>query len=134
MDELYFLTPEEVLKIHTMELERTGGEPGLRDKDLLESAIAQPFAGFGGVFLHSDIFEMAAAYIFHIAKNHPFVDGNKRAATLSALTFLDVNGITIDVDDDELASIVEATVVDAIGKAEVADFLRAAPREDRDDP
>lgn len=130
MDELYFLTPQEVMKIHNMELERTGGEPGLRDQDLLESAIAQPFAGFGGAFLHADIFEMAAAYVFHLAKNHPFVDGNKRTATLAALTFLDVNGITIEVDDDELASMVEATVVGAVSKTEFADFLRGAARDE----
>jgi death on curing protein len=126
LDELYFLTLQEVLGIHDMELGRTGGEPGVRDLGLLESAIAQPVAGFGGTYLHHDIFEMAAAYIFHLAKNHPFVDGNKRTAALSALTFLDVNGITIEVDDDDLASTVERTVVDEIGKAEIADFLRTA--------
>ena len=71
------------------------GRPGIRDQGLLESAVGMPQASFGGEFLHADLFTMAAAYAFHIAQNQAFVDGNKRAGLLSALVFLDMNGIVI---------------------------------------
>ena len=67
---------------------RYGGLPGLRDEGLLESAVAQAVATFGGEYLHNDIFQMAAAYLFHIVQNHPFVDGNKRAGAAAAVVFL----------------------------------------------
>ncbi|MBU1430528.1 type II toxin-antitoxin system death-on-curing family toxin, partial [Myxococcota bacterium] len=62
---------------------------------LLESALAQPMASFGGHFAHPDLSSMAGAYLFHIVSNHPFVDGNKRAGLLAALVFLELNGILI---------------------------------------
>lgn len=95
---LIFLTLAEVIEIHNDQVERYGGHPGLRDYDLLCSAVAMPEASFGGDYLHIDIFEMAAAYVFHIYKNHPFFDGNKRAGLACCLVFLEINGITI-VDD-----------------------------------
>lgn len=73
-----FLHLDDVVAIHLDQIERYGGEAGIRDAGLLESAVAQARATFGGEFLHADLFQMAAAYLFHIAKNHPFVDGNKR--------------------------------------------------------
>ncbi|PJB41623.1 MAG: type II toxin-antitoxin system death-on-curing family toxin [Deltaproteobacteria bacterium CG_4_9_14_3_um_filter_63_12] len=88
-----FLSVEDILEIHKMQLERFGGALGLRDRGLLESAIAQPQATFGGTFLHTDLFEMAATYLFHLVSNHPFVDGNKRVGLAAALVFLDLNGI-----------------------------------------
>ncbi len=90
-----FLTLAEVIEIHKDQIHRYGGEIGLRDIRLLESAIAQPEASFGGEWLHSDIYQMAAAYAFHICMNHPFFDGNKRAALASALVFLELNGVSI---------------------------------------
>jgi death-on-curing protein len=69
---------------------------GIRDRGLLESALAVPEASFGGEFLHPALFTMAAAYAYHIAENQPFIDGNKRAALGAALVFLDMNGIAID--------------------------------------
>ena len=97
----YFLTLEEVLKIHENQIECYGGSHGVRDQGLLQSAIAQPEASFGGDYLHKDVFEMAAAYLFHIVENHPFVDGNKRAGTAAALVFLDLNGVELDAALDE---------------------------------
>ena len=73
-----FLDLDFVLRIHLSLIERYGGEPGVRDIGLLHSAIAMPQASFGGEFLHEDLFEKAAAYLFHIVQNHPFMDGNKR--------------------------------------------------------
>jgi hypothetical protein len=73
-----FLDLEEVLEIHALELDEFGGIAGVRDRGLLESAVEQPRATAFGELLHADLFEMAAAYLFHIAKNHAFLDGNKR--------------------------------------------------------
>lgn len=79
-DEIRFLSPEDVLSLHEMQIERYGGSAGIRDRGLLESAIGQPQASFGGEYVHHGFYEMAAAYAFHIAENQPFVDGNKRTA------------------------------------------------------
>jgi death-on-curing protein len=97
-----FLTLEDVLDIHERQLARFSGSGGIRDRGLLESAVAAPQAAFGGEWLHADLFEMAAAYALHIAENQPFIDGNKRAGLLSALVFLDINGISLDYPDDRL--------------------------------
>ena len=97
-----FLTLEDVLDIHARQLVKFGGADGIRDKGLLESAVGAPQASFGGQLLHSDIFEIAAAYAFHIAENQPFIDGNKRTGLLSAVVFLDINGIAIDYPDPRL--------------------------------
>jgi death-on-curing protein len=75
-----FLTVEEVLVIHEDQIAAFGGTLGLRDHGSLESAVAVPQTSFGGEFLHRDVFEMSAAYAFHIAENQPFLDGNKRTA------------------------------------------------------
>jgi death on curing protein len=80
-----FLDIEDIIEIHATQLEVYGGSAGLRDLGLLESAVAQPQASFGGEFVHGGLFAMAAAYLFHIVSNHPFVDGNKRAGVLAAV-------------------------------------------------
>jgi death-on-curing protein len=90
-----FLAVEDVLLIHEEQFPRYGGSAGIRDRALLESAVAMPRATVGGTFAHEDLFAMAAAYAFHIAQNQPFVDGNKRTGLLAALVFLDLNGIAI---------------------------------------
>lgn len=74
-------------------MEAFGGSDGLRDANLLASTVAQPSATFGGSLLHEDLFAMAAAYLFHIVMNHPFIDGNKRTGLAAALVFLDINGL-----------------------------------------
>ena len=90
-----FLSVEDVLELHQIQLERFGGGAGIRDRGALESAVAQPQASFGGTFVHPDLFSMAAAYAFDIAQNQPFVDGNKRAGLAAALVFLDLNGRSV---------------------------------------
>mgnify|MGYP005858730389 CR=1 FL=1 len=95
MEDITFLTLAEVIEIHTDQIRRYGGSDGARDINLLSSAVAMPYASFSGSFLHSNIYEMAAAYAFHICQNHPFVDGNKRTALASALVFLELNGVSI---------------------------------------
>ena len=79
--------------LHADTINIDGGSPGVRDHGLLDAAVAMPRQQFDGEYLHEDIAAMAAAYLFHIGQNHPFVDGNKRAAVMAALVFLHVNGI-----------------------------------------
>ncbi len=119
-----FLHIDEVLQIHEDQLERYGGDSGLRDFGLLASAVETPRASFGGQFLHTDLIEMAAAYLFHLVQNHPFVDGNKRTGAAAALVFLDLNGVEMEIDDDALVDQVLAVARGEAGKAEVAEFLR----------
>jgi len=97
-----FLTLAEVIDIHNDQIERYGGKAGARDLGLLESAISVPQAGFGGKLLCSSIFEMAAAYAYHISENQPFIDGNKRTALASALVFLELNDISIKDPEGKL--------------------------------
>lgn len=115
-----FLTLSEVLTILHDQITRYGGEFGVRDLGLLSSAIAVPQAAFGGQTLHSDLYEMAAAYAFHICQNHPFLDGNKRVALASALVFLDLNGITILDTEGELYEMMMAVARSNLGKPEIA--------------
>ncbi len=91
MNDPVFLDVEDVLLIHEEQLGEYGGSAGVRDPELLESAVAMPRATVGGSFAHEDHFAMAAAYAFHIAQNQPFLDGNKRTGLLAALVFLDLN-------------------------------------------
>lgn len=120
-----FLTIEEILRVHSWQIEHFGGSDGIRDAGLLESAIAMPSAGFGGKYLHEDIFSMAAAYLFHIAQNHPFIDGNKRTGAASALVFLELNGIEMTATDDDLYDLVIEVTLGEADKAAIADFFRA---------
>lgn len=88
MAEARFLSVEDVIEIHTDQIERYGGSLGVRDVELLRSAVGMPEAGFGDQYFHAGLFEMAAAYLYHIVQNHPFIDGNKRAGTMAAFVFL----------------------------------------------
>jgi len=110
-----FLTLAEVLEIHADQIQRYGGEPGLRDMGLLESALSQPEASFGGEWLHNGLYEMAAAYAYHICQNHCFLDGNKRTALACALVFLEMNGAHLLDPDGDLK---EAMLRIATGKME----------------
>lgn len=119
-----FLTVEDVVGIHAMQISRFGGGAGIRDKGLLESAVAAPQASFGGDLLHSDIFQIAAAYAFHIAENQPFVDGNKRTGLLCAVVILDINGITIDYPDSRLYDAMIDIAVKKLDRPGLANLLR----------
>ena len=82
-----------VLAIHEDQLKRNGGMPGVRDEGLLDSALAQPFASFGGQDLYPSVHEKAARYGYGVIKNHPFDDGNKRTGTALSIAFLHGNGV-----------------------------------------
>jgi death on curing protein len=118
-----FLTLDEVLVAHEEQIRLFGGSFGIRDSGLLLSAMGNVEATFGGVFLHETIFEMAAAYLYGICRNHPFVDGNKRTALSAALTFLDANRIEIEADGNDLVDLVMGVAEGKISKAGVAVFL-----------
>jgi len=98
-DEPCWLTREAVLAIHAQLLARFGGSAGIRDDNMLESALAKPrqLHAYG----QPNAYEMASAYAFGIVKNHPFVDGNKRAGFVAAYTFLGINGIDFNASEEE---------------------------------
>jgi death-on-curing protein len=127
-----FLTLDEVLALHADQVERYGGARGVRDLALLESAVAAPRATFGGRHLHGTLPEMAAAYVFHLAQNHPFVDGNKRVALAAGIAFLGVNGLWLEADPDELAETVLSVARGELTKAGLAEYVRlhVVPFED----
>lgn len=118
------LTVEQVRTIHKNSIARFGGAPDIRDEGLLESAVSMPGATFGGQYLHDGLVPMAAAYLFHICKNHAFVDGNKRAALASAETFLVLNGRRFVASEDELEQITLGVADGTIGKEALTKMLR----------
>jgi death-on-curing protein len=119
-----FLDISQVLRIHLSMIERYGGEEGVRDIGLLHSALAMPRASFGGEPLHKDLFEMAAAYLYHIVQNHPFVDGNKRTGAAAALVFLAMNDVSIEANEEGLVALTLAVARGETGKTEIARFFR----------
>jgi death-on-curing protein len=119
-----FLSLDEVIATHRDQLERYGGAEGIRDVGLLQSALAMPQAGFGGKYLHRDICEMAAAYLFHLVKNHPFVDGNKRVGAVSAVVFLAMNDLTLDAPVPAFEELVLAVAQGQADKQAIAQFFR----------
>lgn len=118
-----FLTLDEILEIHQQQIEMYGGSHGVRDSAGLESAIAMPQATFGGEFLHPSVPKMAAAYLFHLCQNHPFIDGNKRTAANAAITFLLMNDWEPDWSEAELVDIVLAVAAGTMGKADLTDLF-----------
>lgn len=111
-----FLSLDEVLEIHEQQIERYGGSAGVRDPAGIESAIAMPKATFGGEFLHPTIPAMAAAYLFHLCQNHPFIDGNKRAGANAAIAFLLMNDWEPTFDEQELVDLVLAVASNGLSK------------------
>lgn len=117
-DSCFHLTVEIVLEIHAAAIEKFGGSDGIREPTLLESAVSAPQAGYGGKSVYEDVAEIAAAYLFYLCKNHPFIDGNKRAALGACIVFLRLNGIEPKPDSpewEELTMAVAAGVVDRDG-------------------
>ncbi len=124
MEDITFLSVDDVLLLHTDTIDIVGGSHGVRDHGLLDAAVAMPRQQFGGEYLHEDLPAMAAAYMFHIAQNHPVVDGNKRAAVLSALAFLSVNGIQELPDPKDLESITFQVAAGELGKDVLTKWIR----------
>jgi len=126
-----FLSIENVLSIHARMIKEFGGMPGVADQGMLESATAMPRAGIAGKFLHESLPAMAAAYLFHICKNHPFFDGNKRVAVVAAEVFLNINGMRLNVSNEELKELCLGVAAGATSKSEtVAFFEKNADKAD----
>ena len=122
--DILFLDIEDVLAIHADQIRRYGGSGGVRDEGLLLSALAMPQAAFFGEYAHKDIYEMAAAYLFHIVMNHPFIDGNKRTGTVGAIAFLKLNGIWVKPDNEAFVEFVLAVAQSEKNKPEITAFLK----------
>jgi death on curing protein len=118
-----FLILTEVLAIHEDQIASFGGSLGIRDQGLLESALAQPQATFGDQLLHGTIYEQAAAYLYHIAMNHPFIDGNKRTAFSTMDTFLRLNDCSLTLTDDEAYELVLSVAQGNLGKDALSQYL-----------
>lgn len=125
---MIFISLQEIIEDHFQIIERYGGVHGIRDIGLLASAIEMPKAALYEVELHPSAYDKAAAYMFHLIGNHPFVDGNKRIATASALTFLRQNQYLVRLSQDQSCNFEELIVSTAQGnitKLEIAAFLEA---------
>ncbi|WP_413942705.1 type II toxin-antitoxin system death-on-curing family toxin [Bdellovibrio sp. HCB-162] len=118
-----FLTVEEVIEINENQITLYGGDFGIRDQGLLESAVKSAEATFNKAYLNTFPFEMAASYLLSICQNHPFVDGNKRTAYVAALVFLDWHGIDLEVDEDKAYEFVMKVAQGKVTKEEAASFL-----------
>lgn len=125
METPLFLDLDQVMRLHRSLLERYGGLEGVRDVGLLHSAIAMPQTAYGGRYMHGDIFEMAAAYLYHIVQNHAFFDGNKRTSAAAAIVFLAINDIQINNNEEGLVELTLSTATGQTGKAEIAEFFRS---------
>jgi len=123
-ESVHFLTLAEAIEIHTNQIELYGGEYGIRDYNLLNSAIYFPQSTFDSSFLLENLFDMAAAYIYHISQNHPFIDGNKRAALVCGLVFLDFNGVEINDPDGLLYKMMMKVAGGRSSKDDISEILK----------
>lgn len=126
-----FLSADVVLMIHRRVIDEFGGDPGLRDRGLLESAVAMPQSTFGGVDLHAGLPEKAAAYHFHLCANHPFMDGNKRVAVVAAEVFLLINGQELSASDNDVEDLTTGVAAGRLSKDHVIEFFARFVKESR---
>jgi len=123
-EDCFHLTVEIVREIHAEAIARFGGADGVRDVALLESAVAAPQASFGGKSPYKDLAELAAAYLFYLGRNHPFIDGNKRAALGACIVFLRLNGVEPRGDGPAWEELTLAVAAGAIDREEATERLR----------
>ena len=124
MSEIIFLNLDEINEIHELQVAEYGGLNGTRDSGLLTSAVEMPKASFGGEFLHEDIYEMAAAYLFHIVQNHHYLDGNKRVGLHAALVFLELNHVVVEAPDEKLTALVLEVAQGHADKKQITKFFK----------
>lgn len=120
-----FLTKDFILQTHSKLILLFGGTDGVRDHGLLDSALAQPSASFAGQLLHQTVWDAAAAYGFHLAKNHPFLDGNKRTAAVAMGTFLLRNGQRLTATEADFYVLVCAVAGGDCSKEQLSTWLQA---------
>lgn len=120
-----FIPEEVVLIIHKDQIRRYGGRLGVRDRNLLNSAVAQPKMTSGGRYLHTTLFDKAAAYGFHLCRNHSFIDGNKRVAFLVMLLFLHRNGWELTASEEDAYATIIALAEGTMTKPQLSSWLKA---------
>jgi len=123
-----FLTVATVEALHALSIEVFGGSGGLRDRRLLESAVAQPRTGFGDQYAYGFPAGMASAYVFGLVRNHPFVDGNKRVAAAALGVFVEQNGCSLQIEDDDLVACILAVATGQMTRSELELFLATVIR------
>jgi death on curing protein len=121
-ERVLFLTIDDVLQMHAIAIADQGGDPALLNRGLLESALAMPQQQFGGAYLHDGIPAMAAAYAFHICKNHAFADGNKRSALAAMVGFLALNDWRLDASNEDAEEIILRLAAGSIDKNYLTDW------------
>jgi len=122
--EIAFLTLEDVLALHDELIQRYGGTPGLRDAGLLEAALAMPQAGFGNQYFHESPHEMGEAYLFHLVRNHAFIDGNKRVGLACAILFFKINRVPYSITEEEAIELTLAAASGQMDKSAVTAFFQ----------
>lgn len=128
---IQFLSTDNVLAIHQRMITEYGGGDGLRDRNLLESAVHMPQSQFGGEYLHDGLTGMAAAYLFHLCKNHPFVDGNKRVALASAVQFIYLNDHVLLANKNSVEKLTLGVADGSVSKDQVTSFFKKHVRRER---
>ena len=128
VNRIRFLSVDDVLAIHEDTINCEGGLPGLRDYGLLVSAVMMPQQWFAGEYLHDGLAAMAAAYLYHIAQNHAFHDGNKRTAAMSALVFLVANGATCLPRPEELERMTLNVAASETNKKQLTSWMQQASK------
>ena len=118
-----FLTKQIIIYFHEQLISLYGGASGMLDEGLLDSALEQPKAMFEGSYLHDSLAKMAAAYGFHICKNHPFIDGNKRVALVAMDTFLQKNGYEISASEKDAYEVIMKLASGNLTKADLTSWL-----------
>ncbi len=129
MSAIIFLSVSDIIEIHERVITEFGGHTELRDRGLLESAVAMPHAMFSGQYLHAELPDMAAAYHYHLCAKHPFVDGTKRVAVTAAEVFLLANGLELHCTDGELEEITLGVASSLLTKEQVTEFYAVHTRE-----
>jgi death-on-curing protein len=124
MKNINFIPKDVILHFHEQLIQLYGGSLGIRNEQLLDSALEQPKTTFNGSYLHDNIFKMAAAYGFHLCKNHPFIDGNKRVALAAMDTFLQNNGYEISASEKETYKIIIELSAENLSKSELTQWLK----------
>jgi len=123
VNKIVFIPKKVILFSHDQLIQRYGGSTGIRDMKLLESALEQPKATFGGTYLHDTIFKMAAAYGYHLCNNHPFIDGNKRISLVAMDIFLQQNGYEIVATEKETYKVIMRLSTGNLSKEQLTSWL-----------